>query len=65
MKTISETKVALYYNVPYEDKELICICESGEVALEEIHRLMTEWPEAFSDAARFIQEPIRYERRAY
>ena len=65
MKTINETAVALYYNIPYEDKELICICESEEVANEEIHRLREEWPHLYYEPTRFEKDLITYVRRAY
>lgn len=66
MKTIFETQVILYYRRPYEDeRELICVCESEEVANEEIHRLREEWPDIYSEAARFETNLVRYVRRAY
>lgn len=66
MKTINETLVLLYYRRPYEDeRELICVCESEKVALEERHRLMEEWPDAYPSYERFEINLIRYVRRAY
>lgn len=66
MKTISETIVTLYYDRPNsQDKEFLCTCESEEVALEEIHRLRIEWPDAYPEPSRFITKLIRYVRRAY
>lgn len=66
MKTISETQVLLYYRRPYEsERELICACESEEVANEEIHRLREEWPDAYPAPERFETDLVRYVRRAY
>ena len=66
MKTINETQVLLYYRRPYEsERELICVCESEEVANEEIHRLRKEWPDAYPEPERFETELVRYLRRAY
>lgn len=66
MKTISETKVALYYRTPYqEERDLVCICESEGVANEEIHRLREEWPHLYSSPERFEKDLIAYVRRAY
>lgn len=66
MKTISETKVALYYRTPYqEERDLVCICESEGVANEEIHRLREEWPHLYSSPERFEKDLVAYVRRAY
>lgn len=66
MKTISETQVLLYYRRPWQqDRELICACESEEVANEEIHRLREEWPDAYPTPERFETNLVRYVRRAY
>ena len=66
MKTIFETQVILYYRRPYEDeRELICVCESEQVANEEIHRLREEWPDAYPEPERFETNLVRYVRRAY
>jgi hypothetical protein len=66
MKIITETAVALYYRRPtHEDREFICVCESDEVANEEIHRLREEWPDAYPTPERFETNLIRYVRRAY
>lgn len=66
MKTINETQVLLYYRRPYEsERELICVCESEEVALEEIHRLREEWPDAYPEPERFETNLVRYVRRDY
>ena len=63
---INETQVLLYYRRPYEsERELICVCESEEVANEEIHRLRKEWPDAFPEPERFETNLVRYVRRAY
>ncbi len=62
----SETIVALYYRRPYEDeREFICVCESEEVANEEIHRLREEWPDAYPAPERFETNLVRYVRRAH
>ena len=66
MKTITEIKVALYYRMPYqEERDLVCICESEQVANEEIHRLREEWPHLYVEPARFEKDLIHYIRRAY
>ena len=66
MKTINETQVLLYYRRKYQsERELICVCESEEVALEEIHRLREEWPDAYSEPERFETSLVRYVRRVY
>lgn len=66
MKTIFETQVILYYRRPYEsERELICICESEEVANEEIHRLREEWSDVYPTPERFETDLVRYVRRAY
>lgn len=66
MKTVSSSRVLFYYRQPYEDeRELICACESEEVANEEIHRLREEWPDAFPEPERFETNLVRYVRRAY
>lgn len=66
MKTINETVVILFYRRPWqEDREFICVCESEEVALEEIHRLREEWPDAYPEPERFETSLVRYVRRAY
>ena len=66
MKTINETLVLLYYRRPWQqDRELICICESDQVANEEIHRLREEWPDAYPTPERFETNLVRYVRRAY
>lgn len=66
MKTIFETQVLLYYRRPWQqDRELICACESEEVANEEIHRLREEWPDAYPEPERFETNLVRYVRRAY
>ena len=66
MKTISETQVLLYYRRPYEyERELICACESEEVANEETLRLREEWPHLYYEPARFEKDLITYVRRDY
>lgn len=66
MKTINETVVILFYRRTWEqDREFICVCESGEVANEEIHRLREEWPDIYQEPERFETNLIRYVRRAY
>lgn len=66
MKIINETIVILFYRRPWEqDREFICACESEEVAMEEIHRLREEWPDAYPTPERFETNLIRYVRRAY
>lgn len=66
MNTINETKVALYYRIPYqEERDLVCICESEEVANAEIHRLREEWPHLYTSLSRFEKDLITYVRRAY
>lgn len=66
MKTTNETLVLLYYRRPYAyERELICVCESEEVANEEIHRLREEWPDAYPSPERFETSLIRYVRRSY
>ena len=66
MKTIFETKVILYYRRPYEsERDLICVCESEQVANEEIHRLREEWPNIYSEPERFETDLVRYVRRDY
>ena len=66
MKTISETKVALYYRTPYqEERDLICICESEGVANEQIKYLREEWPHLYSSPERFEKDLVAYVRRAY
>lgn len=66
MKIVSSSRVLLYYRTPYEDtRDLICACESEEVALEEIHRLRKEWPDAYPEPERFETKLVRYLRRAY
>ena len=66
MKTISETQVLLYYRRPYKsERELVCACESEEVANEEIHRLREEWPDVYPAPERFETSLVRYIRRAY
>ena len=39
--------------------------QSEEVALEEIHRLREEWPDAYPEPERFETELVRYLRRTY
>ena len=64
MNTRHETLVALYYNAPYENnRELVCICESGTVANQEVFRLMEEWPHLYTDINRFEEDLVRYVRR--
>ena len=66
METINETVIALYYRTPYqEERDLICICESEEVANEETLRLREEWPHLYYEPARFEKDLITYVRRAY
>ena len=66
MKTINETVVILFYRRPdYRDREFICVCESEQVANEEIHRLREEWPDVYPTPERFETNLIRYVRRAY
>ena len=66
MKTISFSRVLLYYDRPNRyDRELICVCESEQVANEEIHRLREEWPDVYPEPERFETNLIRYVRRAY
>ena len=66
MKTISEAAVALYYRMPYqEERDLVCICESEQVANGEIHRLREEWPDLYKSPERFEKDLIHYIRRAY
>lgn len=66
MKTINETTIALYYRLQFqEERDLVCICESEEVANEEIHRLREEWPHLYNEPARFEKDLITYVRRAY
>lgn len=66
MKTINETAVALYYRLPFqEERDLVCICESEEIANEEICRLREEWPHLYSLPERFEKDLIAYVRRAY
>ena len=64
MKTISFSRVLLYYRWGSQ-RELICACESEEVANEEIHRLREEWPDIYSEPKRFETDLVRYVRRAY
>ena len=64
MKTINETQLLLYYR-GYSQRQLICICESEEVANEEIHRLIEEWPHLYYEPVRFEKDLITYVRRAY
>ena len=65
MKIISETLVALYYRRHRDEREFICVCESEQVVLEEIHRLREEWPDVYPTPERFETNLIRYVRRAY
>ena len=66
MKILSGSRVLLYYRTPYEDtRDLICACESEEVANEEIHRLREEWPHLYYEPTRFEKDLIIYVRRAY
>lgn len=66
MKTITETLVLLYYRMPHqEERDLVCVCESEEVALNEIHRLREEWPDLYSTPERFETNLVSYVRRAY
>lgn len=66
MKTINETQVLLYYRRPYEpERELICACESEQVANEEIHRLREEWSDLYPEPERFETNLIRYVGKAY
>ena len=66
MKTIRETLVLLYYRTPYqEERDLVCVCESEEVALDEIHRLREEWPDLYKSPERFETDLVTYRRRAY
>lgn len=66
MKTIFESQVLLHYRRKYQsERELICVCESEEVALEEIHRLREEWPDIYPEPERFETDLVRYVRRAY
>ena len=66
MKILSGSRVLLYYRTPYEDtRDLICACESEEVALEEIRRLREEWPHLYYEPTRFEKDLIIYVRRAY
>lgn len=66
MNTITESKVLLYYRRPYqEERELVCICESEEVANAEIHRLREEFPDLYSEPSRFETSLAIYVRRAY
>lgn len=64
MKTINETQVLLYYR-HYTHRELICVCESEQIANEEIHRLREEWPDDYPTPERFETNLVRYVRRSY
>ena len=61
---LSYSRVLLYYR-GYNHRELICVCESEQVANEEIHRLREEWPDIYSEPERFETNLVRYVRRAY
>ena len=65
MKLIGATRYALYYRARYGDRDLICICESTQVADVKIAELMDEYPHCYDERARFEIDPVRYERRAY
>ena len=66
MKTITETAVTLYYRTPYqEERDLVCICESEQVANEQIKYLREEWPDLYKSPERFEKDLIHYIRRAY
>ena len=48
METITETVVALYYRMPYEEeRDLVCICESEQIAKDLIKRLREDWPDLY------------------
>ena len=66
MNTINETKVALYYRIPYqEERDLVCICESEQVVAEQIKYLREEWPHLYQSPERFEIDLVTYVRRAY
>lgn len=66
MKTIQETLVLLYYRRPnWNDRELICVCESEFVARTHIKSLMEEYPDLYPTGERFEMNLVRYVREAY
>lgn len=66
MNTIIESKVLLYYRRPYQgERELVCVCESEEVANTEIHRLSEEFTDLYPEPSRFETSLEIYVRKAY
>lgn len=65
MNMIIESKIALYYESPYDDRELVCICEDELVANTYIEELQEKYPYTYHDIDSFQKQSITYIRRAY